>query len=204
MSTHTTSSSSSTPGPGTAPPTTPTRRRPSTTGYWLVALLAILTTLGALTWGAFTFLGWQSHVEDFPRLTPPGTAAVSVTDTGTRFLYLEHDRSTPVPSIPAITVTGPSGTEVALTAYQDEMRYDVPNVANRIGDAVLTFPADEPGTYQVTIADTDPDTTLAVGDNLVRGWGPQVIGSVALLLGGLLLALILVIITAARRSRTTA
>lgn len=202
MTTHTTTNTS-TPTSTTAPPTTPARRRPSTAGYWLGALLAVLTTLGALTWGAFTFLGWQSHVEDFTRLTPPGTAAVSVTDTGTRFLYLEHDRSTPVPSIPAITVTGPSGTQVPLTAYDAEMRYDVPNVANRIGDAVLTFQTDEPGTYQVTIADTDPGTTLAVGDNLVRGWGPQVLGSVALLLGGLLLALILAIITAARRSRST-
>lgn len=189
--------------PAPAPSTTPDGRRPSTAGYWLGALLAALTTLGALTWGAVTFLGWQSHVEDFPRLTPPGTVTVSVTDTGTRFLYLEHDRATAIPSLPAVTVTGPSGTQVQLTAYDAELRYDVPNVADRIGDAVLTFPADEPGTYQVTIADTDPGTTLAIGDDLVRGWGLPVVGSVALLLGGLLLGLILVIITAARRSSTT-
>ena len=198
-----TSTNTSGQAPRTAQSAAPARRRPSTAGYWLGALVAVLTTLSALGWGAFAFLGWQAHVEDFPRITAPDTAAVSVTETGARFLYLEHDRTTAVPSVPAVTVTGPSGADVRLTAYPAELRYDVPNNGNRIGDAVLTFQADEPGTYQVTVADADPGTTLAVGDDLVRGWAPQVVGSVALLLGGLLLGLTLVIITAARRTGPT-
>lgn len=199
MSTHITTRT-----PTQVPMTAPSSvRRPSTAGYWLGALVAVLTTLSALGWGAFAFLGWQAQVEDFPRITPPGTAAVSVTETGTRFIYLEHDRSTALPAVPPVTVTGPSGADVPLTAYRAEMRYDVPNDANRIGDAVLTFQAAERGTYQVTVSDADPGTTLAVGDNLVRGWGPQVVGSVALLLGGLLLGLVLVIVTAARRAGPT-
>lgn len=202
MSTHTTTSTS-TQGPRTAPSTRLDNKRPSTAGYWVGALVAVLTTLSALGWGAFAFLGWQAQVEDFPRLTAPGTATVSVTETGTRFVYLEHDRSTAVPSVPDVTVTGPSGAEVPVTAYRAEMRYDVPNDANRIGDAVLTFQADEPGTYQVTVTDVAQGTALAVGHDLVRGWGPQVVGSVALLLGGLLLGLILVIVTAARRAGPT-
>lgn len=196
MSTHTTIDSS-------APAPAPVRRRPSTAGYWLGALVAVLATLGAFAWGTFAFLGWQTHVQEFPRLTSPGTTTVSVTDPGTRFLYLEHDRSTAIPSVPTVTVTGPSGVEVPLTAYRAELRYDVPSDPNRIGDAVLTFPANEQGTYRITVGDADQGTTLAIGDDLVRGWGPQVVGSVALLLGGLLAGLILVIVTAARRSGPT-
>lgn len=201
MSTYTTSNKS--PLPGTAPSTTPAARRPSTAGYWAGALVAVLATLGAVVWGTFAFLGWRAHVEDFPRLTPPDTAVVSVTDTGTQFIYLEHDRSTALPAVPTVTVTAPSGAEVALTAYEGEMRYDVPGVANEIGDAVLTFPADETGAYRVIVGEADQGTTVAIGDDLLWGWGPQVVGVVALLLGGLLVGLMLVVITAARRSGPT-
>ena len=202
MSTHTTTNPSAQP-PRTIPSPTPAGRRPSPAGYWLGALVAVLTTLSALGWGATAFLGWQAHVQEFPRLTYSGTTTVSVTETGTRFLYLEHDRSAAAPSVPTVTVTGPSGAAVPVAAYRVDLRYDVPNDANRIGDAVLTFQAEEPGTYHVTVADTDPGVTVAVGDDLVRGWGPQVVGSVALLLGGLLLGLILVIVPAARRAGET-
>jgi hypothetical protein len=189
--------------PGTLPSTAPARRRPSTSGYWAGALIAVVATLGAIVGGTFLFLGWRAHVEEFPRLTPPGTAVVSVTDTGTRFIYLEHDRSTAVPSVPAVTVTGPSGAQVPLAAYPLEMRYDVPDAANQIGDAVLTFQANAPGSYRVTVAAADQGATVAVGDDLLWGWGLQVVGVVALLLSGLLVGLIWVIVTAARRSGPT-
>ena len=186
--------------PGSAPPA---RRRASTAGYWVGAVIALLATVGAVAWGVFAFLGWQAHIEDFARVTPPGTAVISVTDTGTRFLYLEHDRSTAVPPTPAITVTGPTGAEVPLAAYRAEMRYDVPAVANRIGDAVLTFPADQPGTYRVTVAAAEQGTVVAVGDSLLWAWGPQVVGIVALLIGGVVVGLTVVIVTAVRRAGAT-
>jgi hypothetical protein len=202
MSTHTTKQKS-VPVPGAAPSTTPTKRRPGTAGFWIGALIAVMATLGAVTWGAFTFMGWRAHVEAFVRLAPPDTAVVSVTGTGTRLLYLEHDRTTSVPSVPAVTVTGPTGAEVPVAAYRGELRYDVPNVANRIGDAVLTFQADEPGAYRVTVGGTGQGATVAIGDNLLWAWGPQVAGIVALLLGGLLVGLSFVIVTGAGRSSST-
>lgn len=191
--------------PHAAPPQSsiPTKRRTTTAGYWVGAVVAALATLGAVAWGAFAFLGWRANVEDFPRLTPPDSAVVSVTDTGTRYIYLEHDRSTALPSVPAVTVTGPAGAQVPLVAHQGQMRYDVPGVADRIGDAAMTFRVNEPGTYRVTVAAADKGTVVAVGDDLLSGWGPQVIGVVTLLLVGWLVGLTLVIVTAARRAGPT-
>ncbi len=197
MSTYTnTNRPTQVPGAPGAPP----RAGVSAAGYWVGALVAVLAVLGALVWAAFAFLGWRGHVEDFTRVTPPGTAVVTVTDTGTAYVYLEHDRSTAVPPVPVVTVQGPSGAEVGLTAYRGEMRYDVPEVANRIGDAVLTFPADQPGTYRVTVGNAEDGTTIAIGDDLVWAYAPQVVGIVALVLGGLLVGLALVVVTAIRRS----
>jgi hypothetical protein len=180
--------------------TAPTVQRPRTVGYWVGGLIAIIAVLAAVVWGTSLFLGWRAHVEDFPRLVQPGATVVSVSDTGTRFIYLEHDRSTAVPAVPAISVTGPSGAPIRLTAYRGEMRYDVPQVANKIGDAVLTFPAAEPGRYRVTVSAATQGATVAVGDDLLWGFGPQVVGVVALLFGGLLGGLAVVTVTAARRS----
>ena len=180
--------------------TAPAKRRPSSAGYWLGALIVALATLGALVWGAFAFLGWRADLQDFPRFQAPGTAVVSLTDTGTWFVYVEHDRSTPVPEVPLVSVTDPAGTDVPVAAYRGEMRYDVPGVANQVGDAVFTFDANQVGGYRVTVADAAPGTTVAVGHDLLWDWGPQVMGVVALLLGGLVVGLTMVIVTAARRS----
>ena len=187
---------------GTAPSTTTTSRRPGTAGYWAGAVIAVVATVGAVVWGVSTFLGWQAHIEDFTRVTPPGTAVISVSDTGTRFVYLEHPRGTAAPATPEIGVTGPTGAAVPSATY-DGVRYDVPGVADRIGDSALTFEANEPGTYRVTVAEAERGTVVAVGDDLLWGWAPQVVGVVVLLVGGLLVGLIVVIVTAVRRARTT-
>ncbi|KAB7745428.1 hypothetical protein GA707_05725 [Nostocoides sp. F2B08] len=198
MSTHTTT-------PATDLRASPTAQatRPGTAGYWLGALVAILATVAALMWGTTTFLDWRSHLQDFSRLTADGTISVSVTDPGRFFVYLEHDRSTAVPTTPAVTVTGPSGEEAALRAYGAQLRYDVPGEPGQVGDAVLSFAADRTGTYAVVVADLEPGTAVAVGDHLARGWISPVVGSVALLLGGLLLGTVIVIVTAARRASAT-
>ncbi|HYN29198.1 MAG TPA: hypothetical protein VES95_04920 [Dermatophilaceae bacterium] len=213
MSTHTTTPTTpTTPTPQTTTtpqtPQTPTapaapRRRPGTAGYWVGALVTLVATLGALLWGAGAFLGWRAHIEDFPRVTVPGAAVVTLTDTGTRILYVEHDRSITDPAVPAITVTAPSGATVPVSAYSGEMRYDVPGATGRVGDAVAVFTATEPGAYRLTIPASDTDATVAVGDDLVWGWGPQLAGIVALFLGGLVAGLALVVVTAARRSGPT-
>jgi hypothetical protein len=186
------------------PTTTAPRARPGTAGYWIGALVALVTTLGALAWAAGAFLGWRAHIEDFPRVAAPATAVVTLDETGTRVLFVEHDRSSTEPATPQVTVTGPSGTPVPVAAYGGEMRYDVPGVTGRVGDAVATFTAAEPGSYAVTVAGAEPGTTVAVGDDIVWGWGPQVVGIVALFLGGLVAGLAIIVVTAVRRSRPAA
>lgn len=184
----------------TQPMTAHVTRRPGRAGYWLGALIALLSAAGALAWGTIALLGWQSHIQEFPRLTHAGTVVVTVTDPGTRFVYLEHDRSAVSPTVHAVSVTGPSGAQVPVRVFGAVLRYDAPRDSSLVGDAVLLFPADEPGTYRVTVGEFDPGTSVAVGDPLVNGWVPHLVGSVGLLLGGLLAGLVVVSVTAARRT----
>jgi hypothetical protein len=77
------------------PPTLPpnpslqARKRPSTTGYWVAAVVAVLGLMAAFLWGAVGISNTQDRVDGFDRLAVPGATTVSVTDPGTMVVYHE-------------------------------------------------------------------------------------------------------------------
>ena len=65
------------------------RKRPSTAGYWVAAVVAVLGLMAAFLWGA---VGIQQHPGPGRRLRPhggPRPVTVSVTDPGTMVVYHE-------------------------------------------------------------------------------------------------------------------
>ena len=77
--------------PPTLPPIPPlqARKRPSTAGYWVAAVVAALGLTAAFLWGAAGIHTTQDRINGFDRLTVPGAATVSVTDAGTMVVYHE-------------------------------------------------------------------------------------------------------------------
>jgi hypothetical protein len=77
------------------PPTRPpipslrARKRPSTAGYWVAAIVAVLGLTAALVWGAVGTSNTLDRVNGFDRLAVPGATTVSVTDPGTMVVYHE-------------------------------------------------------------------------------------------------------------------
>jgi len=77
------------------PPTLPpipslqARKRPSTVGYWVAAVVAVLGLMAAFLWGAVGFSNTLERVDGFDRLAVPGATTVSVTDPGTMVIYHE-------------------------------------------------------------------------------------------------------------------
>src|SRR4029453_16250008 len=77
------------------PPTLPTqppapiRQQPSTIGYWIAAIVAVLGLTAALVWGAVGTSNALDQVDTFDRVAVPGQVAVSVTDPGTLVAYYE-------------------------------------------------------------------------------------------------------------------
>jgi hypothetical protein len=67
----------------------PARQRPSTAGYWVAAIVAVLGLTAAFLWGAVGIANTQNRVDGFDRLAVPGAATVSVTDPGTMVVYHE-------------------------------------------------------------------------------------------------------------------
>jgi hypothetical protein len=77
------------------PPTLPpiaslqARKRPSTAGYWVAAVVAALGLMAAFLWGAVGISNTQDRVDGFARLAVPGATTVTVTDPGTMVIYHE-------------------------------------------------------------------------------------------------------------------
>jgi hypothetical protein len=79
------------PPPPTRPPIPPlqARKRPSTSRYWVAAIVAVLGLTAALVWGAVGTSNTLDRINGFDRLAVPGAITVSVTDPGTMVVYHE-------------------------------------------------------------------------------------------------------------------
>ena len=79
------------PPPPTLPPIPPrqARKRPSTAGYWVAAVVAVLGLTAASLWGAVGIPTTQNRINGFDRLAVPGATTVSVTEPGTMVVYHE-------------------------------------------------------------------------------------------------------------------
>ena len=77
--------------PSTLPPIPPlqARTRPSTAGYWVAAVVAVLGLTAAFLWGAVGIHTTQDRVDGFDRLAVPGVTTMLVTDPGTMVAYHE-------------------------------------------------------------------------------------------------------------------
>jgi len=77
------------------PPTLPpiaslqARKRPSTAGYWVAAVVAVLGLTAAFLWGAVGISNTQDRVDGLDRAAVPGQVTVSVTDPATILVYHE-------------------------------------------------------------------------------------------------------------------
>jgi hypothetical protein len=96
------------------PPTLPpipslqARRRPSTAGYWVAAVVAVLGLMAAFLWGAIGIHTTGDRVDGFDRLAVPGATTVAVTDPGTMVVY--HESAAEVARYAEPTATGRPAT----------------------------------------------------------------------------------------------
>lgn len=174
------------------------RRRPSTAGYWLAAVIAVVGLLAGVGWGITAYLGMQRQIDDFVRVGVPGQAVVSIPEAGGRVLYYEGSESISLTDL-APQVRAPDGTAVRIEDYDLDLRYDAP--AGGVGQAIGTFEVDSPGRYEVRIDGTaPPGAEVAVGESIASLKLGSLVGAVLLILGSLGLGIVLTIVTAVRRS----
>ena len=168
--------------PPTFPPIPPLQasKRPSTAGYWVAAVVAVLGLTAALVWGAAGTSNTLDRVNGFDRLAVPGATSVSVTDPATMVVY--HESAAEVARYVEPTATGRPATRwdpgtrttVTVPSVADAPTWEqlglsvtgpggatVPVATyrssarydlepGRAGRAVATFQATTPGAYRVS------------------------------------------------------
>ncbi|MDT0164924.1 hypothetical protein Q9R32_05080 [Actinotalea sp. AC32] len=173
------------------------RSRARRRGYLLAAAIAVVGLVGAGTWAGTALIAEAYRPATFERTAVPGTGTVTLAGGDVRVVYAEGTATPPTPE--QVHVTAPDGADVPLRPYRGELEYDVPDgtgvggpdgAPGRLGVAVASFTAPEPGSYEVGSA--SGSGTLAVGPDLAPGalravTLPAGLGLLALL-GGLALA----------------
>jgi hypothetical protein len=107
------------------PPTFPpipslqARTRPSTVGYWVAAVVAVLGLTAAFLWGAVGISITRDRVDGFDRLAVPGATTVSVADPGAMVVY--HESAAEVAGYTGPAADGP----IAATRWDPGTRTTV-------------------------------------------------------------------------------
>jgi hypothetical protein len=128
------------------PPTRPpipsrqARKRPSTAGYWVAAVVAVLGLTAAFLWGAVGLHTTEDRINGLDRLAVPGATTVSVTSPGTMVVY--HESAAEVGRSADPTATG----RIATTRWDPGTRTIV----------TVSYPSDAPTWQQLGLVVTGP------------------------------------------------
>ena len=175
------------------------RRKVSSAGYWVGAVMVVLGLVAAATWAIAGVFRINARIDDFQRVRIPGDQTVLIARASDQVVYFEG-LDVPVLDQVDVSITDPAGDEVTLRRYGTDLIYDVSGAYS--GRAILTFRADLPGRYHIsTIGDSPSFGLVAVGPSI----GGEVVATIAgaalflLFVGGG--GVTLMIVTAVRRSR---
>lgn len=180
------------------------RIRPALFWYWVAGAAVV----AAVVWFALSlFLGIRSingQVERFQRVPIPGQAEVSFAEPGGYTLYYEGwgaaDEQPTIPPFRVSLVSVLGGEEVSIRDYGGSQTYDL---GGHSGRALATFRIEQPGRFLLRTEGEPQDVEAnvavgrSVGPGIFRTVIPTLAGTMILVLGGAVLA----VVVAVRRNR---
>ena len=149
---------------------------PSTSRYWLAAVIAIVGLVVGVAFGVMSYRDSQDRIDDFDRVSIPGTMSVQLDEATGRVMYYEGTDTIRFNEL-SIAVTDPAGTPVDVSPYDGEMIYETGDLTQ--GRAVATFDVSEPGTYEIAVSGIDSGQ-LVVGESFSGRALPGVLAGLAI------------------------
>jgi hypothetical protein len=137
-------------------PPLPARKQPSSVGYWVAGIVAVLGLTAALVWGAVGTSNTLDRINGFDRLAVPGATTVSVTDPGTMVVY--HESAAEV-----ARYADPAANARMATRWDPGTRATV----------TVRYPSDAPTWQQLGLQVTGPGgAAVPVATSSTRASGP--------------------------------
>lgn len=182
--------------------------RPSRWWYGAAALIFVAGTGASVAILVRVILGMNSG---FQRLVVPGQGEISIKDGGSYQVFYEHhsvigDRvfmtGEDYPNLECQLAPKGSSAKVPLAPAFGTTTYEL---GGHAGKAILGFRVDRPGVYVLSAhypaGRSGPDIVLAVGQMNIAGTALTIFGSIAGILASFFLAVVIVIVTAVKRSK---
>jgi hypothetical protein len=170
-------------------------------GWWYG--LAVAVAMGSIIIAIIVFVqaigDLVDHVDEFQRVSLPGTATVTLRDTGGYTVYHEFSGASSdtvfAPTV-SVNITGPDGEPVELDTYDANVSY---SWGGHEGVAVYSFRADKAGDYAVSAEGERGVVAIGrgIGDGLVGG----IVGSLAIGIGGAAAGGVIAIVVGVKRGR---
>ena len=183
--------------------------KPSGWWYGLAVGVAVAGIVIAIVVFVQSISGLIDRVDEFQRVSLPGSTTVTLEEAGGYTVYHEFSgassdstfggtESDPgVGSAVSVTITAPNGSTVALDRYDANVSY---SWGDHEGVAVYSFTADQPGDY--TVAAEGQIGEVAIGRGIGSGLVGGIVGSFAVGIGGSLLGGIIAIVVGVKRGRS--
>jgi hypothetical protein len=188
-----------------------TMRRERTVWVSVLLWLSLAGLIGAIAWGFFSYGALQDRLANLPRAAVPGQVTVDVPEPQTLTIFYEDPTAdgtfvvqtsgsnTITVSPVELTVTAPSGEEVAIAPYERDLRFDYDG---RVLTAMATIDASTVGTYTVEASgDTPPSAQISVGHVVDVGLIAHAVGVIGLFLASLAGVATAGVLIAVRRRR---
>lgn len=197
----------STPSPSSFPPSDASggssKVTPSGLWYVLAGVLAggaIVACIGLIVASVSQY---SDEVDSMDRIDVPGEAALEL-EAGEYTVYYETDNGIYLDPDIDVDITGPDGADVPVTRKADTDAYVT---GRHEGEAIYTFDAPEPGTYQFVVGEEegvtrDRDGNIAVGEGpgILNMVGRIVLG-VAIAFVGMVAGIVIVIVVGIKRGK---
>lgn len=199
-------SSPSGPRFGSAPspdprPDTGSGRPVSVAGYWIGSAVIVLGIAGAVVWFVLSIVALARTPSDYERFAVP-SRTVTTLDAGSFDVYFERPGISGYGAYvnqPTVVVEDSSGSSVSIGV---PLRTSTYKVGSHEGRLIGSFTITRAGAYTVTVrGEPDSSARIAFGHGLEFGDVAGLVGASALGAISLLAGILLLVVTAVRRSR---
>jgi 2',3'-cyclic-nucleotide 2'-phosphodiesterase (5'-nucleotidase family) len=179
---------------------------------WLYVLAALVFVGGWVGFAVILFMNLWGMEGKLQQVVVPGRTEITLRDAGTYTIFYEHksvvgnkvySTAQELSGLECAVISKATGAKVPLSVASMSGNYEF---GGRAGTSVFDFNIHDPGVYELSAAypegQAGPEVVLAVGHDFTMGLLTTIFGSLAIVFGSMLVSIVIVVVTAVKRSNS--